>query len=501
MGTRERSKWLAALPALALAWACGGDEVEPQGLPAVGALPQAADIVLITIDTLRADHLGCYGYHRDTSPRLDALAAEGIICERAMATMATTLPSHLSLFTGLYPHQHGHLSNKRAVMGPFEPGPGRELATTLLEEAGWRTAAFISAGPLKRSTGMQIGFEVWDQPAEIWRTGEETVDLALAWLDKDLTDEPTFLWIHLWDPHEPNTPPAEYLELFPTDEQTKALVRQRRMDHALLQRTFDDKELARVFFPDLMEPLQRGEELELPELTEEHMLDLINRYDADVRYTDDCLGRIFDALQARGRWDQSFVVVAGDHGQGLGQHDWLLHGRLSGENLHVPLVMKLPRDIAPPHLAVERVVSLVDVFPTVLSRMKESATGRLTAQASGDDMLSGAFRRSWAFSQRTAGQRGWEQDQQAALTTRPWRYYLVEDGPDMLFDLTLDAGELKDVAAGNPDVVEQLADLTRRVMSQGVHAGSEEDGGSGGLSEEAQQHLQDLRDLGYVGDD
>jgi hypothetical protein len=133
--------------------------------------------------------------------------------------------------------------------------------------------------------------------------------------------------------------------------------------------------------------------------------------------------------------------------------------------------------------------------------MKESATGRLTAQASGDDMLSGAFRRSWAFSQRTAGQRGWEQDQQAALTTRPWRYYLVEDGPDMLFDLTLDAGELKDVAAGNPDVVEQLADLTRRVMSQGVHAGSEEDGGSGGLSEEAQQHLQDLRDLGYVGDD
>ncbi len=497
----RHSTWLAALPVLLPLLGCCRGEPLPQGLPAVGTLPEPADIILITIDTLRADHLGCYGYHRDTSPRLDALAAEGIICRRAMATMATTLPSHLSLFTGLYPHQHGHLSNKRAIMGPYESQPGRELATTVLGEAGWRTAAFISAGPLKRSTGMQTGFETWDQPAGIWRKGEETVDLALEWLDEGLTDEPTFLWIHLWDPHEPNTPPAEYLELFPTDEQTRALVESRAIDHEGLQRSFDKKELARVFFPDAMEPIQRGEDRELPELTREHILDLINRYDADVRYTDDCLGRIFDALQARGRWDQAFVVVAGDHGQGLGQHDWLLHGRLSGENLHVPLVIKLPGELAQEPLAVERVVSLVDVFPTVLGRLGGPVATRLAQQASGDDLLSGSFRRSWAFSQRTGGERGWEQSQRAALTTRPWRYYLVDDGPDVLFDMNADPGELRDVAGANPEVVQQLADLARRVMSEGARLDSAADGTENGLTEDGQRHLQDLRDLGYVGDD
>jgi arylsulfatase len=491
---------LALLPLLLILGAgCGPSEPDQRGIFPVGTLSKPADIVLITVDTLRADHLGCYGYFRDTSPRLDQFASEGILFKRAIATMGTTLPSHLSLFTGLYPHQHGHVANKRARVGPFEAVEGRSLAAVILREEGWRTAAFVSAGPVKRTTGIQVGFDKWSQPKDLQREGKETVAEVLAWMETDLSPEPTFLWIHLWDPHEPNNPPPEYKAMFTTDANLEALVDRMAVNPQLLQGKFDKKEVARLFFPDLLEPLQLGEDLDLPSLSREHVLDLLNRYDADIRYTDDCLGQIFDALKSRGRWDQSLVVVVGDHGQGLGQHDWMLHGRINGENLHVPLVIKLPLELGVESLQVERVVSLVDVFPTIFSRMGGRAAERFLAQASGSDLLSGEFNRRWAFSHRTERGQEWEAGRKFAITTRLWKYYHLEKGPDSLFDLAADPGELRDVATEHQALMETFAKITQQVLADRV---AEKPGSvSGEMTEEERHDLEELRRLGYAGDD
>ena len=208
--------WLLLL-AVCLALAGCREGIDVSGHP---------NIVLITLDTTRADHLGAYGYFRDTSPRIDAFAEQSIVFEHAIAPMATTLPTHVSILTATHPLEHGVLANVMHGGRRFVPAAGLRSFATVCREQGYRTAAFVSAAPLKRDSGIQLGFEVFDEPdeSEAERSGGQTSDAALRWL-AGLEAGPFLLWVHYYDAHWPFAAPAPFGGRYRTDPSPGALHR------------------------------------------------------------------------------------------------------------------------------------------------------------------------------------------------------------------------------------------------------------------------------------
>jgi arylsulfatase len=340
--------WRAAVAACALAClavACAGGE-EP------GAPPTS--IVLVTIDTLRADHLGLYGYFRDTSPHLDALASDAIVFDRVLTPMSTTTPAHVSLFSGLYPLQTGVLRNGLRLDPPEPDRPGALLAQRL-QRAGYRTAAFVSATPVRADTGLAAGFEVYDDPEDREeRRSDRTMNAALAWLNAADADAPFLLWVHLFAPHKPYAPPPEY-DVFEADARLVAFLE------------------AQAF----------------PDPHDERIHAVHDAYDGEVRFADAQVGRLVAALRARGLYDSVALVVTSDHGEGLGQHGLAAHGALYREQLHVPLVMKLPADRGRGGERRTELVCLVDVVPTLAGAL-DLPVGEPLDGVVGIDVLAGA---------------------------------------------------------------------------------------------------------------
>ncbi len=322
----ERSSLAHVLCAAGLALAC--------------AEPPPKNVVIVTIDTLRQDHLGAYGAEVRT-PALDAFAADSVVFTEAFATAPTTLPSHTSLFTGTYPHRHGVRLNGRHRV-PSE-------ATTLAEVvrgAGYDTAAFVGTAVLDGFYGLDQGFDTYGDTfageagaAQVQRRASEVVDAAIAWLDGRRT--PFLLWVHVFDPHGPYDPPAPYDAAYYGDRDPRA-PGNRSMEGIPL-----------VFYQDLAGVT----DVEYP----------LARYKGEVSYTDRELGRLLDALAPRA--DDTLVVVTADHGESLGENAyWFDHGEtLSDACVRVPLIVRAPwhTDAA----SVNGPVSHVDVLPTVLDAL------------------------------------------------------------------------------------------------------------------------------------
>ncbi len=482
---------------------CGGETATPK-----------LNVLFVTIDTLRADHLGCYGYFRETSPQIDALAGDGILFENCLSVMGTTLPAHLSLYTGLFPFQHGYTSNKKAGTNPYTPVDGVESAAQFFGRAGYRTGGFVSGQTLKSTTGIHAGFSTWTEPDadrfRTWRDLErpavEATDDALAFLQEP-SDEPFFAWLHLWDPHEPNEPQPGYVGYFETDDQLEDLVTARHIDSARLEAGFDSQELARSFYPDkvmsasdrstpVIEPIDRGS-----------VLDLHNRYDAEIRYVDDQLGRVFDTLKEMGLWESTIICVTGDHGQSNGQHDWLEHGQITLDNVHVPLVFRFPdsvsRDLPPRGSRVDDLVSAVDVMLTLVSRIDAPEFRGFYLQADGGDLFSEDFDRGYVLSERAhhpdrENPQTWPGKQRYGLSEGRWRYYGSGDPEqphEQLFDTTGDPYELEDVAVQHPEVVARLRARVLEVLARGRRVLPD----SGELNDEQLLYLDNLREHGYIG--
>lgn len=303
------------------------------GLLAVAALALAAcgetppSIVLATLDTVRCDHLGLYGGAPDLSPHLDALGARGLIHEAAYTTMPTTGPAHLSIFTGLHPSEHGSLANGEPMGKKHRP---LELARRL-RERGYATAAFVTTPLLQpRATGL-VGFEIYDTPRGLLRTGDDAVRAALAWLDAERR-RPVFLWVHFYDAHAPYGDADEKGRSFPIDPGRYGWVgRDRYADPA------DSQEMER-------------------------------RYARGLRTADAALGQLLEGIAGRIE-PAPLVVVAGDHGEALGE---VLEARGyaydHGEFLD-PEVVCVPLVVAGPGVVPGRssgAVSLRDIYPTVL---------------------------------------------------------------------------------------------------------------------------------------
>lgn len=481
--------------------------------PAPAARPS---LVLVTVDTLRREHLGCYGYPRATSPRVDALAREAVLFERAYAPMATTFPSHLSMLTGLYPHQHGHTSNRGAVRTPFEPVPGRLSLASALAAAGYRTAGFTSAVVLNARTGIGTGFQEYYGPKvkDGTRTARATMQLALDWLAGVPAGEPFFLWVHLWDVHEPNAPEPAYAELLAPDDTLRTWLGTKRLDLAALQAKFvGDAGVGSKFF-GLPEPAKGPVELDrkakvvrprdpprargpAPKVVvdESSMLGLYARYDACVRQIDDEVGRLLDTLAARGSLDGAAFVFTADHGQSLGENDFFGHGVNTQVNTQIPLLVRFP---AAARVAPQRshaLVSLVDLVPTLLAHAPFPALDGYREQLVGADVLVPGFARERVFtSESTEFHKAEKRPYALAVVSGRWKYVRAEGQAGRLFDLE-GAGEALDVAAAHPERVAELeAQLATELTSSILDRVSE-----AGVDPAAAELLEQLEGLGYAG--
>ena len=282
-----------------------------------GATPLRPNVVLITLDTTRADRMGFLGSDRGLTPNLDALARQAVVFSRAYAQVPLTSPSHAAILTGTYP-QFNHVNYMGDPLDkalPFLPD--------LLHRNGYRTAAFVGALVLdqkKLAPGFERGFDVYDagfhrrRPGEdhyqsLERRGEEVVKRALVWLNKR-SDGPFFLWVHLYDPHDPYSPPEPFKARYQTAP-----------------------------------------------------------YDGEIAYTDSVVGTLMTALKLRGRFDNTLIAIMADHGEAFGEHGEYHHGiLLYDETIHVPLLFKLPGRHSGKR--VDARVELVDVTPSILKALR-----------------------------------------------------------------------------------------------------------------------------------
>lgn len=420
-----------ALAALfsAAGWGCGAPA--PSSARAPAAETSGPSLVLITVDTLRADHLPGYGYFRGTSPALDVLFREGILFEHVVAPMATTLPSHTSLMTSTYPARHGVLSNLRFFHQAAMTTDEIRSAAQMLADRGYHTAGFTSSSPLCVESGVGAGFATFAGPP-VDAAGKEridvpaqtTVDRALDWLAT--ARPPFFLWVHLFDPHHPYDPPAPF-------------------DKSYL-------ESGKLW--------DRLRELQVPREFLSRAMIVANRYDGEIQYTDSEIGRLLRGLKERGLYEDAIVVFTGDHGEGLFQHGVMEHGVIWNEQLHVPLVMRFPHGRVPPgaERRMSRLASLIDVMPTL------AAQGGLpldTSQFDGIDLLSAT--RETALAQREIREQVWPTENYA-LVGLEWKYTYYADADDWLFDLADDPYETRNVITEHPDVAARMkAELLRLV--------------------------------------
>ncbi|HEY2945323.1 MAG TPA: sulfatase-like hydrolase/transferase [Vicinamibacteria bacterium] len=397
---------LTVLLAGAAALACRGRTPSP-------AYPDAS-VILISIDTLRADHLPLYGYKDGSTPNLDQLGREGIVFDGAYSHCPLTLPAHASMLTGLLPPRHGVRDN----LG-FRLAPEHRTLATRFKAAGLRTGGAISAYVLRRATGISQGFDFYDDGIEVQagtesagnlqRDGSVAVEALSRWI-QDQGRARLLAFLHLYEPHTPYAPP------------------ERHRNHALL-------------------------------------------YDGDVSYADELVGRFLDGLKSRGVYDRALVVVTSDHGEGLKDHGEEEHGIfLYREAVHVPLIVRLPGG-ARAGTRVAGVVAQSDLAPTLLDLAGVPADGMdgASLRASLDGKApSGSLVYSETFYPRYHF--GWSE--LFAVTESRYRY--IRAPRPELFDVAADPREAVNIAAERESVVAGMERWLQPKAAAGAGAKPEE---------------------------
>jgi arylsulfatase A-like enzyme len=383
------------------------------------------NVLVISLDTTRADRLGIYGYERPTTPVLDRLAHDGAWFERAYTTATWTLPAHASLFTGKFPKSHGarYDADGPLVLGDQLHGPSdwkrirarglgadQHTLAERLRDAGYRTGGVVGGPWLEAVFGLSRGFEEWDDRGITTVNGRPAASVtnaALAWLDApEAQGKPFFLFLNYFDPHTPLYPPANFVDqVVPAAERPKGEAKTDR--------------------------------------------DLSNLYDGEIRTMDFHIGRLLDALRAKGLYDSMLIVAVADHGELLGEHGERGHGAsLYQPELRIPLIVKPPRG-EDPRGRRDEVIQISDVFPMILQRVGLPVPADVQA----------AFpppRDRMAFAEvnplKGFGRRG---DWRAAIDG-DWKYLESAAGDRLLFDVARDPDEAKDESAAEPARAERM---------------------------------------------
>ncbi len=472
---------------LAVAAGCGGETSEP---PAGDGLARP-DIVFVSIDSLRADHVGAYGYTRDTTPFLDELASEGVRFANAISTTSWTLPSHAAMFTGLSDSVHGLVDNGLRLAAEHL------TLAELLQHQGYRTAGFFGGPYLHPAFGVAQGFDDYvscmsapddagdddvrtsarkhRSPSHADITGPRTRERIASWADRTLAardDRPFFLFVHLWDVHYDFIPPAEYAALFDPDYTGE--IDGRLMTNAAIREGMSARDL-------------------------EHVIAL---YDAEVRFTDDVLRGIFGDLEARGMLADAVVVVTADHGEEFFEHGKKGHNKsLYDEVLRVPLIVRMP-GLAPERAGsvIDTQVQIIDLMPT----LARCAGWERPLAVQGRD-LGPAITRGSTLPERDALTELLIDRGELRALRDPSRKVIEprRDAPAVLFDLALDPGERDPIHANS----RERQDERERAQSELALAIARTLAFRDALDRAADEFevsddmAEQLRALGYLGED
>ena len=441
------------------------------GTTGCGETPEPPHLVLITVDTLRAGNLHCYGYPLTISPTVDALADRGLRFETCLAHASSTAPALASLLTGVYPSEAGVMDNA------FPLHESMDTLAEALGRRGYRTAAFVSNFNLRKRMGFFHGFDHYDAELDDRevnratvreRTADRTTEAARAWLDAEAGKDgrPFFLWVHYQDPHGPYTPPET---LLPDAENYAAF------DRELPLR---DDNIGDFGIPAYQALEDRRDEAFYRA-----------RYDGEIAYLDGYLANLLEALD-RPQWkDRLAVIFTADHGESMGEHGfWFSHEQdLHDELIRVPLIVTAP-DLAPARIT-ERACH-IDLFPTVLALAGE----RDLSGYRGVNLLDASARKTTRGLYAETNHRVTRRVQRS-LVLGPFKLIrspLGEADPK-LYDISKDPGETNNLYAERPEVAEAMM---KRLLEHERIARSGKQGVKQAFSEEDERILEAL---GYTG--
>lgn len=411
---------IALLPALAC------NRAKPK-LPA-----PPISIVLLSLDTLRSDHLGCYGYARPTSPRLDALAKESVLFEHARTPVPWTTPAHMTMLTSLEPDVHK--VTHTALAEVRFTGPER------LRDVGYATGGFVNATALDHRFGFTRGFDAYEYTER--KSGAAAVNQkALDWLTSVTAKDPAkpfFLFVHYYVVHNPYDPPPEF--------------------RAPFVKEYRPEDVTRTEIGPYHGPVSYGE------AERRSMIDL---YDGGVRYGDDAAGALLDGLARLGVLDRTAFFVTSDHGEGFGEHGLYNHGNsLYEELLRVPLIVRLPGRVGA-GARVSTPVSHVDLLPTFFDLAGIPQEAGLMGQSLAPAFARGTLADATVWADGTGSQ---------ALIEGRWKVIVNGEGraaripgwkspgPVELYDLGADPTEQHNLAAAQPEQARQLADRVAAIQ-------------------------------------
>ncbi len=365
------------------------------------------NVVFITLDTVRADHLHCYGDNNIQTPNIDSLAARGALFEKAVTQAPLTLPSHASMFTGMNPNVTGVRDT-----GGFALQPKFVTLATILQKHGWNTAAFVSAFVFKRVFGFNQGFSVYDDQMPggtkgetATRPAEVTVNHALAWLNTQST-QPFLIWLHFYDAHEPFVPPpAQFREQFSR-----------------------------------------------------------NQYDAEITYEDQQLGRFLDALKRKSLTDKTLIILLSDHGEGLGDHGEFHHGIfLYDSTVRIAWIMAGPG--IPAGIRIRQQARTIDVLPTILDLLGGKASSAVQGTSLVPVFSGKQVPRTYSYEETLYGKFNMRWAALRGIHTADWMY--VRAPKPELYDLNKDPGELDNVIDAHPKEYRELENQLKLVSHLG----------------------------------
>jgi arylsulfatase A-like enzyme/Tfp pilus assembly protein PilF len=363
------------------------------------------NILLITIDTIRADHLSCYGYDKIKTVNIDAIAEQGIVFTKAFCQVPLTLPSHTSIMTGLFPNHHGVRNN-----GTYIFDKKSETLANVLKSKGYKTAAFVSSYVLDKHFGLNYGFDTYNDEVqekqlsrhiiEAERDAKQVSEKALEWLRSNYNDK-FFMWIHYYDPHAPYAPPKQYL--------TKVQ----------------------------------------------------NLYDGEILYVDEQIGVIINFLKENNIYSKTLIIIIGDHGEAFGEHNEREHGMfLYDTTVHIPFIMKFPR--LKTGQKIKSAVRSVDLFPTILDIMGinyKNSDGKSLVEVINNP---GGKDDTWNYSE-TLFPLDYKWSPLYSIRTKEWK--LIDAPKPELYNLIKDPDEKDNIFDAYPKKANELKSLLESVKS------------------------------------
>lgn len=438
---------------------CGAEQIAPDDAGLVAFLERPRPpLIVVTMDTTRADHLSCYGYPNVTSPRLDERAKTALRFGRAYAPMGQTLPSHASLFTGLSPREHGLTDNSGRL-----PATVATLAERL-SAAGYQTAGFVSSAVLDPWSGIARGFEFYEaskfkgsRRPGLERDAKAVTNASLSWLAQRDDDRPLFLWVHYMDPHWPLEAPELPMEDAALRSIELMLIEK---DKGVAEARLDHDGVAEST-PDYA-----------PKMHSLRMATHWGKYDSEIRYMDHHMGRMLDGLDALGLLDPAVLLVAGDHGEGLFDHGEGFHGvNLFDELLRVPLLLWTPGNELAGEVVPEP-VGLAALHNVMLHLALGDESGLQDDTMWSALLRDGRPRREPVFLERPyysaeqLAERSGDLDPQRyvegdmlGVVADELKFISEPGGREFLFDLSDDPGELVNLVEQRPEDVSRLRSL------------------------------------------